>query len=170
MGWHDGIALIIGFGFVLIVIRSMFQHWHHTRSETPVKGKLNAAKEWLEENQYQVMRVRVRSEWIGFYDSREFRKQYIADFIVRKGGKYYAVKVLSTREGTLNGLKMRDLWYPLQQAFAVDGVLHLDLDHDKAHVVDFQLKSPSYVWIRKTIHRMLWLLAGMLLALMWFRG
>lgn len=170
MGWHDGVALIIGLGFVLIVIRSMFQHWRHNMSETPLKGKQNEAKEWLEENNYQILRIRERSEWIGFYGAREFRKQYISDFIVRKSGKYYAVKVLSTREGSLNGLKLRDMWYPLQQAFAVDGVLHLDLDHDKAHVVDFQLKSPSYVWVRKATHRLLWLLAGMLLALVWFHG
>ncbi len=170
MGWQDGVGLIIGLGFVLLVLRSMFQHWRNNRSDTPLKGKMSVAKAWLEENNYQIIRVRERSEWVGFYDAREFRKQYIADFIVRRGGKYYAVKVLNAREGSLNGLKMRDLWYPLQQGFAVDGILHLDLDHDKAHTVDFELKSPSYVWIRKMVHRLLWLLAGMLLALVLFHG
>lgn len=170
MGWQQGIALVIGGLFVLLILRSMLRQWRQGDSKVPLRGRLHAAREWMQENGYHVVRVRQRSEWVGYYDSREFRKQYIADFIARKGAKYYAVKVLSSREKGLNGLKMRDQWFPLYMGFRVDGILHLDVDNERVHEVDFELKSPAFVIWRKIINRSLWFLAGMIVALAWFHG
>jgi hypothetical protein len=167
MGWQVAIAIVIGAAFVLLVVRSMFQQWRSPDEQTPLRGRLSAAREWLEANGYQVVQVRARSEWIGYYDAREFRKQLIADFIVRQGAKYYAVKVASGRETGINGAKLRDQWYPLYTAFQVHGILHIDLDREQAHMVDFDLKPPRYVIWRKAVNRGLWLLSGVVIAFAW---
>lgn len=170
MDWQQGIALVIGVVFVLGLLQSMFRQWRGGDVKVPLKGRLHAAREWLEANGYQIVRVRERSEWVGYYDSREFRKQYIADFIVKQGGKLYAVKIQSSRDTGLSGQKLRDNWYPLFMAFRVNGVLHLDLDKDQVHVADFDLKTPPFIVWRRVINRSLWFLAGMIVALAWFHA
>jgi|GEM_PF-4058794 len=168
MDWQLGFAIVVGVIFVLALVQSMFRQWRGGRNHIPLKGRLHVARQWLEDNDYQIVRVRERSEWIGYYDSREFRKQYIADFIVKQGGKFYVVKIHSSRDTGLSGQKLRDHWYPLYMAFQVDGVLHLDVEREQVHVVDFELRSPPFLLWRRVINRSLWFLAGMIVALAWF--
>ncbi|MCL6626080.1 hypothetical protein [Alicyclobacillus shizuokensis] len=167
MGWQAAIAIVIGAAFVLLVLRSMLSQWRSSEQTTPLRGKLSAAKQWLEDNGYQITHVKARCEWVGYYDSREFRKTLTADFIVRKGARSFAVKVVNARESGMSGTRMREQWYPLYAAFQVDGILHLDVDQEHAHTVDFEVKAPRYVVTRKVINRCLWLLSGVLLGLIW---
>ncbi|QQE76964.1 hypothetical protein [Alicyclobacillus sp. SO9] len=170
MGWQQAAAILIGAAFVLLVLKSMFGQWRQSDNKTPLRGRFSTAKEWLEENGYKILKIRQRSEWVGYYDSREFRKQYIADFVVKKGAKSYAVKLQSARDKGLSGQKVRDMWYPLFTAFQVDGILHLDVDNDKVHLIDFQLKSPGFVRWRTFVNRSLWFLSGMIAALALFHA
>jgi hypothetical protein len=169
MQWRDGIALIVCGGLIWFIARSMLTQWK-SRGSTPLRGKMNKAREWLEENGYQVIRIRERCEWTGYYDEREFSKTLTADFIVRRAARLYAVKVVNARDHGINGLKLRDQWYPLYIAYGVHGILHVDVDTDRVHVVDFALKSPPYVHWRRVANRGTWLLSGALLALAWFHG
>ncbi|MCL6633630.1 MAG: hypothetical protein K6T63_13490 [Alicyclobacillus herbarius] len=167
MSWQAVIAIVIGAAFVSLVVRSMFSQWRSPEQAVPLKGKLSTAKEWLEENGYQVVRVKPRAEWIGYYDAREFRKTLTADFIVRKGPHSYLVKVVNARDTGISGTRLRDQWYPLYVAFQVDGILHVDLDQEQAHKVDFDLNAPRYTTTRKVVNRCLWLLSGILIGLIW---
>ncbi|MCL6453210.1 MAG: hypothetical protein K6T78_06210 [Alicyclobacillus sp.] len=169
MQWQDAIAVLIGCALVFLVARSMFSQWGGGK-ETPIRGKLRAASEWLEENDYRILRVRQRAEWTGYYDARAFRKQLIADFIVRKGARTYAVKVMNAREQEVSGQRMRDQWQPLVEAFHVNGVLHIDLDREQVHEIDFSIQSPRYVVWQKLANRALWMLLGALAALLWLHG
>lgn len=169
MGWADLFAILLGLLLVGLVIRSMFAQWGASR-ETPVRGRQRAALEWLEENGYQIVRVRQRAQWTGYFDSREFRKQLIADFIVRKGARNYVVKVKSSRDRGLNGQKFREQWQPLIEGFHVHGALQIDLDKDEVHEVDYSIQSPRYIIWQKVLNRVLWMLAGALIALMWLHG
>jgi len=170
MQWRDGLAIVIGSIFVLWVSKSILLHVRQGAHETPLRGKLSAARDWLEENGYTIVRVRDRVEWVGYYDEKEYKKQFIADFIVRQGPKYYAVKVQNSRDKGVSGQKLRDNWYPLFVNFAVHGVLHLDVDAERAHVIDFDIHRPSYVRWRIFINRSLWFAAGMVVALAWLHG
>jgi hypothetical protein len=169
MGLRDALVVLLCAGIVLWFVRSIFSQWRN-RSETPLRGKLSAAREWLEANGYRVLRVRERGEWIGYYGDKEFKRSLIADFIVRKGAKYYAVKLVQSRERGVNGAKLRDLWFPLYTAFQVQGILHVDVDQERVQVIDFEIKYPSYVLWRTVVNRSLWFLAGAVLALVWFHG
>lgn len=169
MEWKDFGAIFVGVVFLYIVIRSITQHYRSSEA-TPLRGKHRAAQEWLEENGYKVIRVRERGSWEGYYDRRAFEKQLIADFVVRQGGKYYAVKVMNSRDKQVSGQKLRDQWFPLFVAFGVDGVLHIDVDSEQVHTVDFSLRTPSYARWRRLTNRGLWLLSGIFIALAFFRG
>lgn len=169
MQWQDGVAILMGVALVFVVLRSMFSQWGGGK-EVPIRGKLRAASEWLEENGYQIVKVRQRAEWTGYYDAREFRKQLIADFVVRKGARTYVVKVLNARDQSVNGQRFRDQWQPLIEAFQVHGVLHIDVDKEQVHEVDYSIRSPKYVAGRKVINRALWMVSGALVALVWLHG
>lgn len=169
MGWRDVFALLMCAGIVYWLVKSIFSQLRH-RSETPLRGKLSAARDWLEANGYRIIRVRERGEWVGYYGDKAFKKSLIADFVVRKGAKSYAVKLVQSRDQGVNGVKLRDLWFPLYTAFHVQGILHLDVDQERVHVIDFEIKRPSYVLWRTVFNRMLWFLAGAVVALAWFHG
>lgn len=169
MQWPEAFALVVCVGLVWFVFRSMLSQWRN-HSTPPLRGKMSTAREWLEENGYQVVRIRERCQWSGYYDEREFSKQLIADFVVRQGAKLYAVKVMNARDQAINGLKLRDQWYPLYIAYGVHGVLHMDVDAERVHMVDFSVKSPPYVRWRRVVNRSVWLLSGAVLALAWIHG
>jgi hypothetical protein len=169
MQWRDVVALIVCGVIVWFVARSMFSQWR-SGSQVQLRGKMSSAREWLEANGYQIIRIRERCEWNGYYDEREFSKPLIADFVVRQGARLYAVKVLNARDQGINGAKLRDQWYPLYVAYGVHGVLHVDVDTERVHVVDFAVKSPPYVRWRRAANRSIWLLSGAVLALAWFHG
>lgn len=169
MQWRDAFAILLGVLLVVMVIRSMFNQWGGNK-DTPIRGRLKAASEWLEENGYQIQRVRQKAEWAGYYDAREYKKQMIADFIVRKGARTYVVKVMSARDQGMNGHKLRADYVPLIEAFGVQGVLQIDMEKEDVHEIDSSLKSPSFVLWRRVLNRALWMLGGALLALMWFRS
>jgi hypothetical protein len=166
---RDVFALVIAALLVYIVMKSMFRQWGGEK-QTPLRGKFRAAMDWLEENGYQVLRVRERAIWTGYYDSRQFERQLIADFIVRKGAKTYVVKLTSTRDKGVNGLKLRGDWQPLVTAFNVNGALQVDVENEQVHSIDFTLKSPSYVLWRRVLNRSLWFCAGVLAAVVWLHG
>jgi len=167
--WQDGVAILIGAALVIMVLRSMFSQWGGGK-EVPVRGKLRAASDWLEENGYQIIKIQQRADWTGYYDAREFHKQLIADFIVRKAARTYVVKVLNARDQGVNGQRLREQWQPLIQAFHVHAVLHLDVDKERVHEIDFSIQSPKYVVGRKILNRVLWMIGGALVALVWLHG
>lgn len=169
MGWQDFIAMLFGAIVVYWLVKSMFAQWFR-QPTVPLRGKLSAARDWLEENGYHIIRVRERGEWIGYYGERAFKKTLIADFIVRQGAKHYAVKLVGSRDQGVNGVKLRDQWFPLFAAFRVDSILHIDVDKEKIQVIDFDLKQPSYVLWRTALNRGLWFAAGAIVALAWFHG
>jgi len=169
MQWRDAIAVLVGAGFLWLVGKSLFME-SKRRSEIPLRGKFAAASEWLEENGYHIIRVRQRGEWIGYYGERAYKKSLIADFIVRQGARYYAVKLVSSRDRGVTGVKLRDQWFPVYVAFGVEGILHVDVESEKVHVVDFDVKSPRYVVWRKAVNRGLWFLSGAIVTLAWLHG
>ncbi|MBX5436295.1 MAG: hypothetical protein IRZ33_03660 [Alicyclobacillaceae bacterium] len=169
MGWLDGLAWLLCGLLVLVVVRSLLVRTGAER--VPLHGRFHAAREWLEGNGYQVVRVRERAEWLGYYDDREFRKPLVADFIVRKGSRYYAVKLVSPRDPGVSGARLRDQWYPLWTAFDVSGILHIDLDSEQVHIIDFELKRPRYLHWRTVLNRGLWLISGVVITYAWlYRG
>ncbi|RIV22994.1 hypothetical protein D2Q93_08500 [Alicyclobacillaceae bacterium I2511] len=169
MDWRDGGALLLAVGLLWILFRSLF--WHRRgNQQVPLKGKFKATREWLDGNGYQVLRVRERAEWAGYYDDRQFQKTLIADFIVRQGTHSYVVKIASERDKGINGVKLRDQWYPLVIAFGVHGVLHIDVDGERVHVIDFELKQPGYARRKRWIQHGTWLVMGILLAFVLSHG
>ncbi len=169
MQLRDVFALLIAVAFVWLVIKSMFRQWGKEK-QTPLRGKFRAAMDWLEENGYQIIRVRQRATWTGYYDRRQFERQLIADFIVRKGARTYVVKVTNARDKGVNGVKLRGEWHPLVEAFHVHGALQIDVENEQIHSIDFTMKSPSYVKWRKVLNRTLWFCAGAFTAVMWLHG
>lgn len=166
---RDVFALVIAALLVYVVMKSMFRQWGGEK-QTPLRGKFRTAMDWLEENGYQVLRVRQRVKWTGYYDSRQFEHQLIADFIVRKGAKTYVVKLANTRDKGVNGLMLRGDWHPLVTAFNVSGALQVDVENEQVHSIDFTLKSPSYVLWRRVLNRLLWFGTGVLAAVVWLHG
>ncbi|MCF8563606.1 hypothetical protein LLE49_02490 [Alicyclobacillus tolerans] len=166
---RDGLALLVGAALVLVVLRSLFSHWTHPEAGVPLQGKLHAARAWLEGNGYQVVRVRPHAQWSAFYDTQEFQKALSPDFIVRKGAKSFAVLVMQYDEKPVQD-QIGENWYPLIHAFGVDGVLHIDVDRERVHSVDFEVKAPSYMMWKAVFNRVMWVLAGVLMALAWLHG
>ncbi|MCL6444726.1 MAG: hypothetical protein K6T83_14945 [Alicyclobacillus sp.] len=169
MWWLVAWSIFIGLILLWLLAKSMWLDWRQPGA-MPMPGRYQAARAWLEANGYHVVRTRQRSEWVGYYDKREFRKSVIVDFIVRQGAKYYAVKVVHSRdnrEENMSGLKLRDQWYPIVVAFRVHGVLHLDLDGEQVHLVDFELKAPAFVRWQVIFNRSMWLLTGVLITFAW---
>jgi hypothetical protein len=169
MQWRDLFTMLLCIGIVYWLGKSLFMG-RKRGGETPLRGKLSTARDWLEENGYQIVRVRERGEWIGYYGDKSFKKSLIADFVVRKGPKYYAVKLLQSRDQGVNGVKMRDQWFPLYVAFGVHGILHIDVDEERVQVIDFEWKSPQYVRWKTVVNRSLWFLLGVLVAMAWLHG
>lgn len=165
MQLHVLFALLIGVGVLLLVGHSIVSQWRTADKGVPLRGKYRAAMEWLEANGYRVIRTRERSTWVGYYGERQFQKQLIADFVVRQGAKTYAVKLASAREKGISGAKLRDSWFPLFVLYGVQGILHVDVEHEVVQIVDFDMKPPSRVVWARVINRSLWLLAGALLTL-----
>ncbi len=169
MSWQDGIALLLAASLLWLVFRSLF--WQQRGSQqVPLKGKFKAAREWLESNGYQVLRVRERAEWAGYYDGRKFQKTFIADFIVRQGTHSYVVKIVNEREKGINGVKLRDQWYPLVVAFGVNGILHIDVDAEQVHVIDFELKQPGYARRKRWVQHGVWMVVGILMGFVLSHG
>lgn len=166
---RDVFALVIAALLVWLVMKSMFKQWGKDK-QTPLRGKFRTAMEWLEENGYQILRIRQRATWTGYYDNRQFERQLIADFIVRKGARTYVVKLANTRDKGMNGIKLRGEWQPLVAAFHVHGALQIDIDNELVHNIDFTTKSPGYVTWRKALNRLLWFLTGALTAIVWLHG
>lgn len=167
MQWQDALAMMLGLAVVSWVAWSILDHWRQSGARAQVRGKMKEAQDWLDGNGYRVVRARVRGEWIGYYDQRAFRKPLIADFVVRKGARYYAVKVMNARDQGVSGQRLRDQWYPLAVGLNVHGILHLDMERESVHVVDFDVRAPAHVMWRRVLNRSLWLLAGVVVALAW---
>lgn len=165
----DVFALLVAAALIWIVVKSMFKQWGGDK-QVPLRGKFRAAMDWLEENGYEIVRVRQRATWTGYYDNRQFERQLIADFIVRKGARTYVVKLSNTRDKGMNGIKMRGEWQPLVAAFHVSGALQIDVDNEQVHSIDFTTKSPPYVVWRKILNRALWFVSGALAAIIWLHG
>lgn len=162
MQWSDFLVIIACVAFVGFILRSMFSQWRGIDSGVALKGKYQAAREWLEGNGYRVIRIREHAEWAGYYNEKEYRKQLVADFIVRHGPKMYAVKVSSARDEPITAQRMRDYWYLFYTVFGVHGVLHIDVAEERIAVIDFDVQFPRYVYWKKVINRTVWFLSGMI--------
>jgi len=161
MQWSDILMILACVVFIGVILRSMFSQWRGVDSGVALKGKYHAAREWLEGNGYRIIRIREQAEWVGYYNEKAYRKQLVADFIVRQGPKTYAVKILSARDEQVNAQRMRDFWYLFFTAFGVNGVLHIDVNEERASLIDFDVQSPRYLLWKRITNRSLWFLAGM---------
>ncbi|MCL6594107.1 MAG: hypothetical protein K6T31_09040, partial [Alicyclobacillus sp.] len=101
---------------------------------------------------------------------RRFVRPLVADFIVRQGARYYAVRLARPRDPLVSGVKLRDEWYPLYVALGVHGILHVDVEEEQVQVVDFEVRQPSYLAWRRMVNRSLWFLGGALAALAWLHS
>lgn len=158
----------IGAAFVLGALVVLLRpHLERKATSPPLSDHLKRAEDWLQANGYHVVRGRQEAEWIGYHDNDEFRKLLAVDFIARKGADYYAVKVTQMAEVEVSGLRLREEWFPVWNAFSVKGILHLDVMEGRAHTIDFDLKVPRYVGVRRLGHRTGWVLAGALAMFAW---
>ena len=121
---------------------------------------MDRAKAWLADNGYHIVRGRQVAQWVGYYDKDEYRKLLSIDFIVRKGADYFAVKVTRDQDQEISGLKLREEWFPLCDAFGVKGILHLDVSSGEPHTIDFEVVPPRYVRIRQLGYKSGWMLTG----------
>ncbi len=168
MQWRDLFALAGCLAMVYWLGKSVF--FSKRPTEVPLRGKLSAARNWLDDNGYQIVRVRDRVEFAAFYGDKEYKKSFIADFVVRKGAKYYAVKLASARDTGVSGAKLREQWFPVYVVFGVQGILRIDVDEERVQVIDFSWKTPGHLRRRAMMQRLGWFLLGVLVAMAWLHG
>lgn len=133
----------------------------------PLNHHAELAEAWLASQGYIVVRDRQEAEWIAYHDKDEFRKRLSVDYIVRQGASYYAVKLTQTSDIEVSGLRLREEWYPLWNAFGVKGIIQLDVYANQAHTIDFEIKQPRYVMLRRWSAKSSWLAAGAFMMFAW---
>ncbi|MCL6599844.1 MAG: hypothetical protein K6T81_14075 [Alicyclobacillus macrosporangiidus] len=155
--------------FALAVFRSLLNRMGQG-SQVPLEGHYQAARRWLEDNGYTIVAVHPQCEWHGYYGNEHYQWPLTADFIVRQGARYFAVILARERSETVTETELRAEWYPVSVAFGVHGLLHMDVDGEQVHQVDFELTHPPSLRWRRIVNRSLWFLGGMLAALALFHG
>lgn len=159
---------IFGAIVVVVVLFIVLRPRGHGISKAPdLNDHAERAQAWLATQGYVVVRGRQEAEWIGYHDKDEFRKLLSVDYIVRKGADYYAVKLTHTAGTEVSGLKLREEWYPLWNAFGVKGIIHLDVLENQSHTIDFEVKTPYYVRLRRLSLRSGLMATGALVMFAW---
>ncbi|MCL6517787.1 hypothetical protein [Alicyclobacillus sp.] len=169
MQGEDVWAILLGAAFLLLVARSlMSRSWQST--PVPLEGPHQAARRWLEDNGYIIVAVRPEAEWHAYHGAQHVQRTLFADFLVRQGARYFAVVLArNLTDGALESRLAAD-WYLITQAFGVEGLLHVDVENELVHEVDFELTHPpSYRW-RQLLNRSLWFLGGVLFAFALFHA
>src|SRR5579875_660349 len=104
----DGIGVVIAVCIVIFVGISILKSLK-TREVYPIlQGHIQTTRDWLEKSGYEIVRVHDFGECIGYYDTQTIHKQLIADFIVRKHGRYYAVIVTCDEDESAMGDRLFD--------------------------------------------------------------
>ncbi|MCL6593229.1 MAG: hypothetical protein K6T31_04570, partial [Alicyclobacillus sp.] len=65
--WQTVWAILFCIVFVYVIARSLWSQWRQQEPPVPLQGRYQAARTWLEAHGYQVVRVRERCDWIGYY-------------------------------------------------------------------------------------------------------
>ena len=170
MNASDGIAVLMAAVVVWLLVRSMFRSWLNPQLTTPIQGKFQEAERWLAENGYQIVRRSLQANWSGYLDTVEIQDVLSVDFIVRKEGRNYAVKIGPSSDSGQVSRDLRDKWYRLYKAFDVDGILCLDLDGEVLHTLDFEVRPPAYIQRKQILKRAVWMASGVLMTFAWLHG
>lgn len=163
----DFLYLAMGCGIVALVGYHIMRQWLIKPTYTHLEGDQTKAKEWLEKNGYEITRVKECAEWTLYLDTQSIREKLMVDFIVRKHGKYYAVIVQDKINYVSLPSDAQLNWYSIFTLYSVSGILQLDLHEETIHSIDFDLRQPKLVTIRKIFNRFTWFFAGIACAFMW---
>ncbi|WP_258110020.1 hypothetical protein [Alicyclobacillus sp. SP_1] len=114
-------------------------------------GHRTAARRFLEAQGYELIRQTETAGWIGYADMQSHEEKFFVDFIVRKDGAYYAVKVICAEgesESTAHTLLAN--CFPLYSLLDVKGILVVNLHRETLHILDYDVFIPKFVrWRRR---------------------
>ncbi len=131
-----------------------------------LNGHLHIARDWLEDNGYEIVRSSGIAGFSAYYDKEVIQEKLVADFIVRKFGKYYAVLVSEEKEQLLDKEQIFYTWYPIYSVFAVHGILEVNVHTEQIREIDFEISPPRFVSFRRVIQRAIWFASGIACAIM----
>lgn len=164
MSWLDVPFEAVSVSVVILVLRSIWVSWRNRENIEPPRGPKTQCQSWLIENGYDIVQVNDLAEWTAYIDSDTHRVEFLVDFIVRKYGKYYAVKVRHHGDPELTEAELRREWYPLTSIFGVSGAIYIDVEYERVQYIEFEIRSPRRVLVRRVVNRSLWFTAGLVVA------
>lgn len=131
-----------------------------------MEGNLHIAGEWLCENGFDIVHRSRSAQFAVYWDKEVLQEKLVAHFIVRKAGKFYAVIVRNQEESSFNKEQVYSQWFPIFNAFAVHGVLELNIHTEHIRFINFEIASPRFVYWRRVMQRSIWFLSGVMCAIM----
>jgi len=131
-----GIIIII----VIIVINSK-RNISNNNAEPPKGG---AALNLLQNNGYEVIQGKIRIPIDVNTNERNYQSRIIIDYIAKRNGKLYIVKILNKRKKErISGSFLRDELLTMQLMYRADRSLYIDLEKEKIYDIDF-VYTPVY--------------------------
>jgi hypothetical protein len=128
-------------------------------------GHLQAARDWLSESGYDIVHTSGTAGFSAYWDKEVLQENLVADFIVRKFGKYYAV-IVRADESHSDKEQIFQSWFPIYSAFAVHGILEINIHTEHIREIDFDISPPRFVFLRRVLQRTIWFLSGIACAIM----
>lgn len=137
------LGIIFGAGIACYLIKTL-KSYKLKRQQKTSKRAEKAAQNFLEDQGYTILSVQQRVPIITKLDNRSYKNHVKADFIVKKDGYTYVVEVKTGEQverPTAADIRRQLLEYYL--IYRTHGVLLLDMDNNRIHTVEFQLKLPQ---------------------------
>ena len=131
-----------------------------------LNGHLQMTQDWLSDSGYDIVHTSGTAGFSAYWDREVLQKKLVADFIVRRFGKYYAVIVRGEEESEFDKDQIFRSWYPIYSAFGVHGILEVNIHTEHIREIDFDISPPRFVFLRRVIHRMIWFASGIVCAIM----
>ncbi len=137
------IGILIGAFLIYNIIK--FGQSYRARRRVLKAGKAEvAARRFLEAQGYQILAVQERVPIVTKVNGKPHKSHIQADLIVQKGKLVFVVDVktgaVAERPASPDNRRQLLEYYLV---YRPDGVLILDMDHEKLYAIDFDIKFPS---------------------------
>jgi hypothetical protein len=167
MAWIDVPFSLSAAGLVAWVGKTMFASLRFGEQEIPLEGHLFACDKYLRANDYEVTGTKENAGWEMDISQLSHREKMVVDFIARKDGIYYAVKVRTAKDDQLDVQALLSSFHTLCFLSGVEHLLYVDVETEEVQHIPVHTYFCKRVLRRKMIYRGLWFAGGLLTAVAW---